>query len=134
MTFVHGPAEEPPLGFESRVVGQIVVDALEGLVGVGEVLAADTLDGDRRVLVGVVVGNVDHEPVVGALAGILRRQRCTAALTGAGARVSETADGQILLSATWGLGSAIAQGQVVPDRIVLSRLGFVRTIEADADR
>ena len=47
-----------------------------------------------------------------------------------GGGLSETADGQILLSATWGLGSAIAQGQVVPDRIVLSRLGFVRTIEA----
>jgi pyruvate,water dikinase len=44
--------------------------------------------------------------------------------------LSETADGQILLSATWGLGSAIAQGQVVPDRIVLSRQGFLRTIEA----
>jgi pyruvate,water dikinase len=36
----------------------------------------------------------------------------------------------MLLSATWGLGSAIAQGQVVPDRVVLSRQGFVRTNEA----
>jgi pyruvate,water dikinase len=36
----------------------------------------------------------------------------------------------MLLSATWGLGSAIAQGEVVPDRIVLSRQGFVRKIEA----
>ena len=36
----------------------------------------------------------------------------------------------MLISATWGLGSAIAQGEVVPDRIVLSRQGFVRTIEA----
>jgi pyruvate,water dikinase len=44
--------------------------------------------------------------------------------------LSETPDGQMLLSATWGLGSAIAQGEVVPDRIVLSRQGFVRTIEA----
>ena len=33
-------------------------------------------------------------------------------------------------SATWGLGSAIAQGEVVPDRIVLSRHGFVRSNEA----
>ena len=47
-----------------------------------------------------------------------------------GGGLSETAEGQMLLSATWGLGSAIAQGQVVPDRIVLSRQGFVRTIEA----
>jgi pyruvate, water dikinase len=47
-----------------------------------------------------------------------------------GGGLSETPDGQMLLSATWGLGSAIAQGEVVPDRIVLSRQGFVRQIEA----
>jgi pyruvate,water dikinase len=46
-----------------------------------------------------------------------------------GGGLSETPDGQMLLSATWGLGSAIAQGEVVPDRIVLSRQGFVRKIE-----
>jgi pyruvate, water dikinase len=44
-----------------------------------------------------------------------------------GGGMSETADGQMLLSATWGLGSAIAQGEVVPDRVVLSRHGFVRS-------
>jgi pyruvate,water dikinase len=47
-----------------------------------------------------------------------------------GGGLSETPDGQMLLSATWGLGSTIAQGEVVPDRIVLSRQGFVRQIEA----
>jgi pyruvate,water dikinase len=47
-----------------------------------------------------------------------------------GGGLSETADGQMLISATWGLGSAIAQGEVVPDRIVLSRAGFLRKIEA----
>jgi pyruvate, water dikinase len=47
-----------------------------------------------------------------------------------GGGLSETPDGQMLLSATWGLGSAIAQGEVVPDRIVLSRQGFIRKIEA----
>ena len=47
-----------------------------------------------------------------------------------GGALSETADGQMLISATWGLGSAIAQGEVVPDRIVLSRHGFVRSNEA----
>jgi pyruvate,water dikinase len=47
-----------------------------------------------------------------------------------GGGLSRTAEGQMLLSATWGLGSAIAQGEVVPDRIVLSRQGFVRKIEA----
>jgi pyruvate,water dikinase len=48
----------------------------------------------------------------------------------AGGALSETADGHMLISATWGLGSVIAQGEVVPDRIVLSRTGFLRTIEA----
>jgi len=47
-----------------------------------------------------------------------------------GGGLSETAEGQMLLSATWGLGSAIAQGEVVPDRIVLSRQGFVRSVQA----
>jgi pyruvate, water dikinase len=47
-----------------------------------------------------------------------------------GGGLSETADGQMLISATWGLGSAIAQGEVVPDRIVLSRQGFLRKVEA----
>jgi pyruvate,water dikinase len=47
-----------------------------------------------------------------------------------GGGLSETADGGMLLSATWGLGATIAQGEVVPDRIVLSRHGFVRSNEA----
>jgi pyruvate, water dikinase len=47
-----------------------------------------------------------------------------------GGGLSETADGHMLISATWGLGSAIAQGEVVPDRVVLSRHGFVRNNEA----
>jgi pyruvate,water dikinase len=47
-----------------------------------------------------------------------------------GGGLSETAEGQMLISATWGLGSAIAQGEVVPDRIVLSRQGFLRRIDA----
>lgn len=47
-----------------------------------------------------------------------------------GGGLSETADGHMVLSATWGLGSTIAQGEVVPDRVVLSRQGFVRKNEA----
>jgi len=47
-----------------------------------------------------------------------------------GGGLSETAEGGMLISATWGLGSAIAQGEVVPDRILLSRQGFVRKIDA----
>jgi pyruvate,water dikinase len=46
-----------------------------------------------------------------------------------GGGLSETAEGQMLISATWGLGSAIAQGEVVPDRILLSRQGFLRRID-----
>src|SRR5260221_11093374 len=47
-----------------------------------------------------------------------------------GGGLSEPAAGGMLISATWGLGSTIAQGEIVPDRIVLSRQGFVRKIEA----
>jgi pyruvate,water dikinase len=47
-----------------------------------------------------------------------------------GGGLSETAEGNMLISATWGLGSSIAQGVVVPDRIVLSRQGFVRSMQA----
>jgi pyruvate,water dikinase len=54
----------------------------------------------------------------------------TVAARASGGALSETAGGQMLISATWGLGSAIAQGEVVPDRIVLSRQGFLRTIDA----
>src|SRR6185312_11112209 len=46
-----------------------------------------------------------------------------------GGGLSEAGEGQMLISATWGLGSAIAQGEVVPDRVVLSRHGFLRGIE-----
>jgi pyruvate,water dikinase len=35
-------------------------------------------------------------------------------------------DGEMVLNATWGLGSSLAQGEVVPERIVLTRAGKVR--------
>lgn len=60
--------------------------------------------------------------------GVLIQPLISAKASGGG--LSETAEGHMLLSATWGLGSAIAQGEVVPDRIVLSKTGFVRSIEA----
>ncbi|MCZ6584839.1 MAG: PEP-utilizing enzyme [Gammaproteobacteria bacterium] len=47
-----------------------------------------------------------------------------------GGGLSQTAEGEMLLSATWGLGSAIAQGEVVPDRYVLSRDGEVLDMTA----
>ena len=43
-----------------------------------------------------------------------------------GGGLSRTPDGDMLLSATWGLGSAIAQGEIVPDRYLLSRDGKLR--------
>jgi pyruvate,water dikinase len=60
--------------------------------------------------------------------GVLIQPLVSARASGGG--LSETAEGQMLISATWGLGSAIAQGEVVPDRIVLSKTGFLRTVEA----
>jgi pyruvate,water dikinase len=69
----------------------------------------------------------DLDPAGTAMA-VLVQPLIAAKASGGG--LSETADGQMLLSATWGLGSAIAQGEVVPDRVVLSRHGFVRSNEA----
>ena len=45
----------------------------------------------------------------------------------AGGGLSRTADDEMVLNATWGLGSSIAQGEVVPERIVLARDGAVRS-------
>lgn len=45
-----------------------------------------------------------------------------------GGGLSQTADGNMTVSATWGLGSAIAQGEVVPDRITLSPEGVLLEI------
>jgi pyruvate,water dikinase len=64
----------------------------------------------------------------GTAMAVLVQPLVAARVSGGG--LSETADGHMLLSATWGLGSAIAQGEVVPDRIVLSRHGFVRSNDA----
>jgi pyruvate, water dikinase len=48
----------------------------------------------------------------------------------AGGGLSETAAGEMLVSATFGLGSALAQGEVVPDRIALDRTGRVLSVDA----
>ena len=47
-----------------------------------------------------------------------------------GGALSHTADGAMVVNATWGLGAAIAQGEVVPERIVLSRDGTLREMVA----
>jgi pyruvate,water dikinase len=59
--------------------------------------------------------------------GVLIQPLVAARASGGG--LSRTPEDQMMLSATWGLGSAIAQGEVVPDRIVLSRQGFLRSNE-----
>jgi len=53
--------------------------------------------------------------------GILVQPLVSARASGGG--LSESAEGSMILSATWGLGSAIAQGEVTPDRYELSRDG-----------
>lgn len=47
----------------------------------------------------------------------------------AGGAFSLTADDQIVLTGTWGLGSAIAQGDVIPDRYLLRRDASVEAVE-----
>jgi pyruvate,water dikinase len=71
--------------------------------------------------------NHDLSPADTAM-GVLIQPLIAAKASGGG--LSETAEGHMLISSTWGLGSAIAQGEVVPDRIVLSKTGFLRTMEA----
>jgi pyruvate, water dikinase len=73
----------------------------------------------------------DLDPAGTAMA-VLVQPLIAARASGGG--LSETADGHMLLSAAWGLGSVIAQGEVVPDRVVLSRHSIVRTNEAGKKR
>ncbi len=58
--------------------------------------------------------------------GILVQPLVSARASGGG--LSQSADGSMILSATWGLGSAIAQGEVTPDRYELSRDGALLSI------
>jgi pyruvate,water dikinase len=52
----------------------------------------------------------------------------------AGGALSRTSEDTLLINATWGLGSAIAQGEVAPDRYVLSRDGAVLEAVAGSRR
>jgi len=70
--------------------------------------------------------NYDASPADTAM-GVLVQPLVAAITSGGG--LSRTADGEMLLSATWGLGSAIAQGEVVPDRYMLSRNGELLSSE-----
>ncbi|MGE4657399.1 MAG: PEP/pyruvate-binding domain-containing protein, partial [Gammaproteobacteria bacterium] len=60
--------------------------------------------------------------------GLLIQPLVEARASGGG--MSLTADESMLLTATWGLGSAIAQGEIVPDRYDLDRDGNLRDVTA----
>lgn len=68
----------------------------------------------------------DIDPAQSAMAVLMQRMIDADASGGA---FSLTPDDQIVLTGTWGLGTAIAQGDVVPDRYVLRRDGSVETVE-----
>lgn len=70
--------------------------------------------------------NHDLDPGATAMA-VLIQPLVDARVSGGG--LSDTGNDRMLVSATWGLGSAIAQGEVVPDRIELSKQGFFRSID-----
>ncbi len=72
------------------------------------------------------MANHDASPADTAMAVLI--QPLVSART-AGGGLSQTADGEMVINATWGLGSAIAQGEVVPDRIVLNRDGTPRNTQ-----
>ena len=60
--------------------------------------------------------------------GVLVQPLVAARVSGGG--LSQTGDGDMLINATWGLGTAIAQGEVVPDRYVLTAGGQISSSEA----
>jgi pyruvate, water dikinase len=68
----------------------------------------------------------DLDPADTAMAVLV--QPLVRAIAAAGG-LSRTADGEMLVNAAWGLGSAIAQGEVSPDRIAYDRDGWVLAIE-----
>lgn len=67
----------------------------------------------------------DIDPADTAM-GILVQPLISARASGGG--LSQSADGGMVLSATWGLGSAIAQGEVTPDRYELDHDGKLLNI------
>jgi len=68
----------------------------------------------------------DVDPACTAMAVLVQRM---VAARAAGGALSRTADGAVLLTGTWGLGSAVAQGEVVPDRWVLARDATLESVE-----
>jgi len=69
----------------------------------------------------------DLDPADTAM-GLIIQPLVNASVSGGG--LSRTAEGDMEISATWGLGSAIAQGEVVPDRYRLTRDGELLEVVA----
>ena len=69
----------------------------------------------------------DIDPADTAM-GILIQPLVSARASGGG--LSRSADGGMVLSATWGLGSAIAQGEVTPDRYEMTSDGRLASVTA----
>ena len=69
----------------------------------------------------------DANPIDTAM-GVLIQPLVAAKVSGGG--LSRTIDDDMVLTATWGLGSAIAQGEVVPDHYLLSQDGDLISSEA----
>ncbi|HEU5320586.1 MAG TPA: PEP/pyruvate-binding domain-containing protein, partial [Methylomirabilota bacterium] len=68
----------------------------------------------------------DVDPARTAMPVLLQRM---VAAEAAGGAFSLTPDDQLVLTGTWGLGSAVAQGEVVPDRWLLRRDASVAAVE-----
>src|SRR2546427_13219279 len=66
------------------------------------------------------------DPAATAMAVLIQRLVSARA---AGGVLSRTAEGDVLVTGTWGLGSAVAQGEVVPDRFVVRRDGTLAGVE-----
>ena len=66
------------------------------------------------------------DPARGAMAVIVQRMVEAQA---AGGALSQTPEGNSLITGTWGLGSVVAQGEVVPDRFELGRDGALLRVE-----
>lgn len=69
-----------------------------------------------------------HGVVPGSTAmGVLVQRLVEASV--AGGALSRTPDDEVLVTGAWGLGSSVAQGEVVPDRYVLRRDGSLARVE-----
>jgi len=66
------------------------------------------------------------DPAATAMAVLIQRMIDADASGGA---LSQTPEDEVLITGTWGLGSVIAQGEVVPDRFVLGRDGAFDRVE-----